>query len=102
MMKYIHGIRHLNRYKKMLFITLYSKTVRASLCSTNSRGLWSAHLVSDQPENLQKQNFIAYMYMHINDFESVVLILESKIKKLIDYKLIENHNTQVSLTFTEI
>lgn len=44
------------------------------------------------------------MYMHINDFESVVLILESKIKKFIDYKLnlIENHNTQVSLTFTEI
>lgn len=42
------------------------------------------------------------MYMHINDFESVVLILEYKIKKFIDYKLIENHNTQVSLTFTEI
>lgn len=42
------------------------------------------------------------MYMHINDFESVVLILEYKIKKFIDYKLIENHNTQMSLTFTEI
>lgn len=42
------------------------------------------------------------MYMHINDFESVVLILEYKIKKFIDYKLIENQNTQMSLTFTEI
>lgn len=32
------------------------------------------------------------MYMYLNDFELVVLIFESKIKKFIDYKFIENYN----------